>query len=792
MNINRKEHYQFLEEELRAQTEQFGQKLDTSATYLRETKGELFAAQYIKFENGEMILKFSNRYSIPRKGEYLYCFTVPQTLRNPHNWANMTYGDLVKQKGTFSEVVCIWQAPVKDNFDFCIAGFRGIDTEFAESILGGEGMIVLLGPNKPPYEYIANLQRIVNKSNDERIEAILENEYTASKFDPYLLDDKVDITNYIITQLALSNMLILQGPPGTGKTYQIAQLCQKLCAQGLSVLVTALTNRALIEVASKDSLKKMLEDGKIHKTNLSVDEAKELPNLLNTQQLCAETGHLMLSTFYITSGEAVNTLGTSPFDVVIMDEASQALLGMFAATKLLGKKCIYVGDINQLPPVISINEDKVSRRNYQPYIDGLVTICNTVNIPSYRLIETFRLPPRAAYFTGIFYDNTLKSKSDSSIKLSFPDLPENISALFNREGGPTLVKTELPLGDKKPTSALAIATILTTTLLCRKERLHISVLSSYVETTKALQRAIYQTVGNHNNLLIDTVSRIQGLTTDVVIYVIPNTGYGWTLERRLFNVATSRARRHTIIIADTNIVSANSSLIDSDVRSFLNKLNSEHSVYIAINQDKVAIEACIESNDVPTNTSMLIEESKQLPATEENVITDNPNFIETEVPKIGVKVVGFIDLEKIQPEKRKNPSTKAVYIIDTNVFVDSPDICNKLGNDNQIILSAKVIDELDKLKITLSDEEKENVNKALKNLNRAIDQPNVTFEVANTQLLPPDFNRKSPDNMILSVALKYKSDNPILLTSDNGLQIKAKGLGIRTQSLSTFLKRIIF
>ena len=43
--------------------------------------------------------------------------------------------------------------------------------------------------------------------------------------------------------------------------------------------------------------------------------------------------------------------------------------------------------------------------------------------------------------------------------------------------------------------------------------------------------------------------------------------------------------------------------------------------------------------------------------------------------------------------------------------------------------------------------------------------------------------------MILSVALKYKDENPIMLTSDNGLQLKSKILKLSTISLSNFLKR---
>ena len=63
------------------------------------------------------------------------------------------------------------------------------------------------------------------------------------------------------------------------------------------------------------------------------------------------------------------------------------------------------------------------------------------------------------------------------------------------------------------------------------------------------------------------------------------------------------------------------------------------------------------------------------------------------------------------------------------------------------------------------------------------------MELSNASLLPNDLDKRSPDNLILSVALKYKSENPIILTSDNGLQLKSKALGITTISLRDFLKR---
>jgi len=124
------------------------------------------------------------------------------------------------------------------------------------------------------------------------------------------------------------------------------------------------------------------------------------------------------------------------------------------------------------------------------------------------------------------------------------------------------------------------------------------------------------------------------------------------------------------------------------------------------------------------------------------------------------------------------------------VFVDHPDIISQINKEYPVILSAKVIDELDNLKSKLDNEGKRNVQKALKSINRHIDTRDLRMELSDISLLPIDFNRRSPDNQILTVALKFQSENPILLTSDNGLRIKAKGLKLSTITLTEFLSRL--
>lgn len=152
-----------------------------------------------------------------------------------------------------------------------------------------------------------------------------------------------------------------------------------------------------------------------------------------------------------------------------------------------------------------------------------------------------------------------------------------------------------------------------------------------------------------------------------------------------------------------------------------------------------------------------------------------------EIP--GVKVVGKIKL----PEASKKPRR---YIIDTNIFVKDPKIVSRIGGKDLVVLSAKVVDELDTLKIKLKGEDLANAETALRNLNHVIGKGQVTMESADLELLPPEMSRKSPDNMIVALAYGYKENQEyetILMTSDNGMQLKAKGLRLTTISLADFI-----
>lgn len=570
MRYSRQQQWQFLEDELKAEVKEFDDQLKTIASFLME-KGEVFTAQFLSFsDSGEMIVRFSASRPIPRKGEYLYCMTLHKELRNHKNWGNRTYGDLIKDKTNQTETVCNWTWP-SDDPKFVLAGFVGIDCEFARWIADSPKVVLVMGPNKPPYEYIAHLQLLTQHKKSLALNSVLDINYQPSDWNPILLNNKHNIPSFLQMQLNMTSSLILNGPPGTGKTFHISQLVANLCTEGFSVLVTALTNRALMEIAKKGSMGRLLEAGKVYKTKITTDENKEVPHLRLEKNIVPKKGCVILSTFYITSGVAADTLFDYTFDYVVMDEASQALLPMIGASKMLGAKTLFVGDIKQLPPVVQLKNSKITERNYSGLIEGLRTITDSSIYPTYQLTESYRLTDRGTKYTGEFYGQSLKSRSDNQIVDSYG------SFFLNNNGGPTLLKTDMEIGDLKDETLLKLTLAVVDYIHKQDKKCEIAVLTCMKETVRALQSRITSRIKS-TKILIDTVARVQGLTTDICIYAIPNTHYLRSLEPRLFNVATSRARRQTIIIADKEIMGY--SRMNADVRRYLDNLNQEFSFYL--------------------------------------------------------------------------------------------------------------------------------------------------------------------------------------------------------------------
>lgn len=737
MKYRREDYLDFLSSEYDTQMGEYNRLIATKAIILKE-RGEVFVGKFLGFKDDFAIFKVRVTDNMPRKNSFWTASSFIGEMGSYKNWGHLSWAELrEKYQSEYSDTYCAWLAKDKDS-DFCLVGMKNITVDFA-NLLREQCPIIAFGPKDPPLRYLLNLQEVVQDNTCEHTRDILDyQEVDHSIWKPTIISTEDDFISLITRELSTQNAIIIQGPPGTGKTNKIARLIAQLLKDRRSVLATSLTNEALKELASKKDLETALQEGRVTKTGLTIDEKKEVPHLISNEgNVCNATqGCLTLATFFISSGWATNSYGEQPFDYVIVDEASQALLPMIAASKKLGKKVIWVGDQRQLAPIVTLNEDIINRNGWISIIKGFNTICNNVPMPAYMLSDTYRLTKRGAAITGVFYNNRLKSASDTD------SITSNLAEV-NPLGGPVFIDMELKIGDQKPSNAFERIYNMAIALLQENPQLKIALLSKFRETVKELQRFFIKTDNDlSNNLKIETVDRIQGITVDYTFFLIPNTSVSYSLEREFFNVATSRAKLCTFIIADKHILR---NYMSEDVRKFLLKTN----------ENKVAV---FEGDNTQTLSA----------------------------GDIKVSILNKIDL----PERKLKEivdGKENIFIIDTNVFVKCPTVIYKIGK-YPIVIPTMVIEELDRLKLKPSIDQKA-LSDAVKSINKSFLNRFAKMDEGNTSLLPKGFDATKADCLILSVALKYQGEgkNPILLTSDNLLQSKALGIGITTISLKDFL-----
>ncbi len=754
MTLDNNKHINLIQEELIYQTNEFEKLLKKQAVKMF-VENQLYLCRYQGYDEarGNIIAKFDHKICFaPRKNETLHCFASSIQDDNVKNWGGLTYENL--RTNIVTQFECRTVFFIYEN-DQTIVGLSGVKIEDKDKY--EKNALIFLAPTDPPLVYLQNLEnfllQIKNKANK-----LLNLNIDTPNWNPQPLLMDENIVAKIQADFFDNDIVIIQGPPGTGKTYLMAELCAAFVKSKFRILVTALTNRALIELAEKEHLKFLIEQGKVYKTALTADEIKnsKVSGLRSFKSISQQQPQLLLSTYYIMSQIATKAIDDEHFDFIIIEEASQALLSTIALAKKIGKKCLIIGDTQQLEPIFRKDFAQDDKDGYHWMVCGLKAV--SYYLPSakqYILTDSYRLGENAILATNLFYSGLLKSKSTENFPMDF-SISKLLKDSFNENGGSSIKKFNLPSSGRIPsTECFKYIIELIDQIKLYNNKSEIAILAFNRDSVRSLQKEIYGRNKDTSKVLVETIDRIQGLTTDFCIFFIPTESIPFALHLNRFNVATSRARLCTLIISD-NSLSSFYPHIDKKVKDYL----------VAIEEANHAIQNNISTHQMD-NKSVEIEKQG------------------------GLKIIDKIYLSKFEkPKKEIQKGKENIYIIDTNIFVEQPDIISKIDKKYSIVLSAKVIDELDYLKISLTAEQKINVQRALRLINDSIDKRNIKMDIADLSLLPDDFNKRSPDNFILSVALKYIGENPIILTSDNGLQIKAKGLNITTISLKDFLKQL--
>jgi DNA replication ATP-dependent helicase Dna2 len=413
--------------------------------------------------------------------------------------------------------------------------------------------LVFLGPTDPPLKYLMNLVEFVKTTKQEH-NPYLNLALQDSNWNPISLNPDNALLD-IQTALIENDTVIIQGPPGTGKTYLMAQICDAFLRANYRVMVTALTNRALIELAEKEHLKNALNEGQIFKTSLTAEEQKnkKIKGIKPLKKLKEQKPPLLLSTYYVMSQIAIKAMEEEHFDFIIVEEASQAFLSTIALARKLGKKCIIIGDVCQLEPIIQKEYSIEDPNNFHWMVCGLKALSYYYrNSQNYILTDSYRLTENAVKTTNVFYEDRLTSKSIEVLPIPFKK-GSAAHNLLNSNGGTTVKKITMDSGlqPSKECIQLIIDIIKDVTEINSKSE--IAILAFNRDTVRQLQSQILQNFKSSDSIVIETIDRIQGMTVDYCFFVIPQGSIPFSIHPNRFNVATSRARLCTLIIADRQI-----------------------------------------------------------------------------------------------------------------------------------------------------------------------------------------------------------------------------------------------
>lgn len=573
MIIPKNKHIEFYDQQIKAYEDKWRQYADTAMNILVREK-RLFIGRIwgIQEAQGNVILRF-NEGEVPRmKQPYFLGLTGVDFPANPltSKFSYKTFRESSSPKyynGKNADISTIGYLKTEDGKSYIlVSGFElellnVIKENFLDKRLHP---LIVVAETDPPIKYLSRLKEFVEKSNNDPILNLNLN-VEERMWDPKQIDNSISITEDVLKWIELQKITIIQGPPGTGKSYLAAELCSYFLKQGKSICVTALTNKALMEIASKSGLREGLDAGKLFKTNLTRDEKKLLPKLLNPESILPKQGDLLLSTYYKLAQKHAEIIEGERFDFLIIEEASQAYLATIAMFTSIASRILIIGDHKQLTPVL-LKEDEAKRIHpkISGVVNGLQTFAFNNSDISNRLIKTRRLTSDAAALTGLYYENTLESISEKNRRIDFSTKYRKI---FHENGGVTIAKLSSAKTGFKEKDVYKFICNLSREIITNNSDLEIAILVPYADVESELYLEYSLISNNFKSLSINTVHKIQGLTTDLTILYLPIGSAAFELNDNLFNVATSRATKGTLIITYQQIELASS--VSKETKQFL-------------------------------------------------------------------------------------------------------------------------------------------------------------------------------------------------------------------------------
>lgn len=393
-------------------------------------------------------------------------------------------------------------------------------------------------------------------------ETVLEALEEAGPEDPLWHDSQQEA---IAACVAAHDACLVQGPPGTGKTRVLAEVARRLIERGERVLVTGPTHRAIDHALAgvRRALPPTVRVAKIGFNPLARDEFECFDDYAASGLLESEAPHAVGATPHALWGSR-GGLREASFDSVLLDEASQLTPLLAAMAMLRGDRWLFFGDDRQLPPVVlgatttPPRERSVFGRLKHRGLDTL-------------LEETWRLNrPLAAWPSATFYGNRLSCRHDRRLALS----PEPPHAALRPDPAAALIVCESPRRTtvRSDEEAQLVVDLVRAAVNGGLEPERIGVITPFRAQAARIRQVLRidaATPGLQRRVTVDTVERFQGQERDLILVSLAASDPrfirlrgDFLFQAERWNVAVTRARLKTVVIASSNLLATAGSLAD--------------------------------------------------------------------------------------------------------------------------------------------------------------------------------------------------------------------------------------
>ncbi len=266
-----------------------------------------------------------------------------------------------------------------------------------------------------------------------------------------------------------------------------------------------------------------------------------------------------------------------PFDLVIIDEAAQALEASCWISLLRGKRAVLAGDHKQLPPTIKSTVNEVKNGLGQTLFERLMVAYETKTSGCSKMLEVqYRMhqdianwASKAMYHGKLLSHESVRERklidlpqitADSSDAGTASDGIEHTTLMLIDTTGCDMHETSNEAGSRYNEGEASIVISHVNSLISLGLRAQdIAVITPYNGQVELLRKQLLPTIPS---LEIRSVDGFQGGEREAVVLSLVRSsdrggmdGIGFLRDARRLNVAVTRAKRHCAVICDVETVS---------------------------------------------------------------------------------------------------------------------------------------------------------------------------------------------------------------------------------------------